>query len=151
MPLAQPVLNLLGPLHDPIATAAVLAASPLICGTARTVLSLQQSGQTTGLECVHPVEKSTATDVQLLGNLRRSHLSAGGQSRRAGAAGFSHPCKSATHQRQPAPNQAVQMVSLRIPLFACLPKIVQSQTEMVLELVELALRKTFIANGMCFC
>jgi hypothetical protein len=124
MPLAQPVLNLLGPLPptrlQPGQQFLAGIAFDLRHGTA-TVLSLQQSGQTTGLECVHPVEKSTTTDVQLLGNLRRSHLSAGGQSRGEQALLAFHiranPQLISDSLRQIRP---VQMVSLRHPPL-CLP------------------------------
>jgi hypothetical protein len=45
------------------------------------MLTFQQSGQPTGLERVHPVEKTPPTDAQLLGNLCGGHLSAGRQPR----------------------------------------------------------------------
>jgi hypothetical protein len=120
MPLAQPVLNLLGPLPptrlQPGQQFLAGIAFDLRHGTA-TVLSLQQSGQTTGLERVHPVEKSTTTDVQLLGNLRRSHLSAGGQSCGEQALLAFHiranPQFISDSLRQ---IRTVQMVSLRHPL-----------------------------------
>jgi DNA-binding response OmpR family regulator len=84
MPVAQPMLNLLGPLPPPRLQSGqqFLADGTLhLRHRPATMLTLQQSGQPTGLQCVHPVEKPATADTQLLGNLRSRHLSAGGQAR----------------------------------------------------------------------
>ena len=73
VPLAQPVLNLLGSLPP----AGLQPGLQFFEGVAlhlwhgpATVLTLQQSGQPAGLECAHPIKKTAAANAQLLGNLR---------------------------------------------------------------------------------
>jgi hypothetical protein len=78
------MLNLLGPLPP----AGLQSGQQFLVGVAlhlgrspATVLTFQQSAQTARLERVHPIEKSAAADAQLLGNLCRRQLPAGGQTR----------------------------------------------------------------------
>lgn len=79
MLLSQPVLNFLGTLP----AARLQAGQQFLEGWAlhlragpAAMLTLQQAGQTAGLEGVHPGEKPPAADAQLLGDLFRGELSA---------------------------------------------------------------------------
>src|ERR1035437_7291400 len=119
--IPQPVLDFLGPL--PLARlqsgqqfgqdgALHLGRGPA------TVLTLQQSGHTAGLERIHPVEETAAADAQLLGNLRRRHLATGGQTRgKQPLLAFHIPASSQLDRHSLRQIRPVQVVSLRhVPL-----------------------------------
>ena len=73
---------------------------------ARGQMVQKQGAQPTGLERVHPVEKTPPTDAQLLGNLCGGQLPAGGQARGQQSLLVFYILTSLTPPLQPAPNQA---------------------------------------------